>query len=267
MNDRPTQLALRDLRQQLSHPVGVALMLGVAAVLAILGPFGTLDRLGLVQRLVYWLAMVVGTYGMGAIASATVRPTIFDRLGHWPGIGALGLITGAAIVPVVVAVNWITFTYLPKGDGWIELAGTVLMISVIVTAVLRTVETQLTSTAPETSSAAVTETAADAAPALLDRLPLEKRGALVALTVEDHYVRVRTRNGEDLILMRLGDAIRETTPTKGLQVHRSHWVALAEVTSARREGDRAVLTMSTGPEIPASRANVPALREAGLLPK
>jgi hypothetical protein len=37
----------------------------------------------------------------------------------------------------------------------------------------------------------------------------------VALSVEDHYVRVRTTRGEEMILMRLSDAIRETAPETG----------------------------------------------------
>jgi DNA-binding LytR/AlgR family response regulator len=102
---------------------------------------------------------------------------------------------------------------------------------------------------------------------LLDRLPLDKRGPLVSISVEDHYVRVRTAQGEELLLMRLTDAIREVGASKGVQVHRSHWVALDAVRAARREGDRAILTMAHGPEIPVSRTNVPAIREAGLLPR
>ena len=65
--------------------------------------------------------------------------------------------------------------------------------------------------------------------------------------------------------MRLSDAIRESAPEPGLQVHRSHWVARAQVRAARRIGDRAVLTMTTGDDIPASRAHIPALKEAGHL--
>jgi len=34
-----------------------------------------------------------------------------------------------------------------------------------------------------------------------------------------------------------------------------------------RAGDRAIITMSNGGEIPASRSYIPALRDAGLLPK
>jgi DNA-binding LytR/AlgR family response regulator len=101
----------------------------------------------------------------------------------------------------------------------------------------------------------------------LDRLALAKRGTLIALSVEDHYVRVRTDRGEAMVLMRLSDAIGETAPVKGLRVHRSHWVALDAVVAAKRRGDGAILTMAAGPEIPVSRANVAAIRDAGLLPR
>lgn len=104
-------------------------------------------------------------------------------------------------------------------------------------------------------------------PTLLDRLPLDKRAPLVALSVEDHYVRIRTTKGEEMILMRLADAIRETAATPGLQVHRSHWVAFDQVVAVRRKGDCALLKMSHGPDVPVSRANLPKLREAGLLPR
>ncbi|MGB1209445.1 MAG: LytTR family DNA-binding domain-containing protein, partial [Paracoccaceae bacterium] len=63
------------------------------------------------------------------------------------------------------------------------------------------------------------------------------------------------------------DAIREVGTTPGLQVHRSHWVALSAITAARRDKDRAILTLCSGDDIPVSRANIPKVKEAGLLPR
>ena len=104
-----------------------------------------------------------------------------------------------------------------------------------------------------------------APPRLLTRLPLAKRGPLLSLSVQDHYVEVVTTRGRELLLMRLSDAIAETEGCAGLQVHRSHWVALDQVQAAHRDGARAVLTLSDGREIPVSRTYVPAAKEAGLL--
>lgn len=114
---------------------------------------------------------------------------------------------------------------------------------------------------------AQTTRAAPAPPPILQRLPLEKRGTLLALSVEDHYVRVHTSQGTEMVLMRLSDAMKETGNIPGAQVHRSHWVAFKAVTAARREGDRAILTLSSGVDIPVSRANLSKVKEAGLLPR
>jgi len=57
----------------------------------------------------------------------------------------------------------------------------------------------------------------------------------------------------------------EAASCPGLQVHRSHWVARDKVMSGRREGNRAILTMANGREVPVSRTFIPAVKSAGLL--
>ncbi|MCB1420416.1 MAG: LytTR family transcriptional regulator [Notoacmeibacter sp.] len=96
-------------------------------------------------------------------------------------------------------------------------------------------------------------------PAILDRLPADKRGALIRLEVQDHYVLVVTTKGRELLLMRLGDAMREAAPVEGLQVHRSHWVARDGVADVIREpgkNGRTVLRTNDGADVPVSRGNV-----------
>jgi DNA-binding LytR/AlgR family response regulator len=105
----------------------------------------------------------------------------------------------------------------------------------------------------------------DAPPAkFLDRLPPRLRGAeLFAVEAEDHYLRLHTSLGQDLILMRLADAVAELEGLEGAQTHRSWWVARGAVTSAERLDGRAVLTLRDGAEAPVSRGFARALRAAG----
>lgn len=63
--------------------------------------------------------------------------------------------------------------------------------------------------------------------------------------------------------MRLSDAIKETAPVAGMQVHRSHWVALDAVASATRKNGKPVLTLENGTEVPVSRTYLDAVRSAG----
>ena len=96
------------------------------------------------------------------------------------------------------------------------------------------------------------------------RLPPRLRGAtLHAVQAEDHYLRLHTDRGSDLILMRLSDAVAELEGLEGARTHRSWWVARDAVRDASRGDGRAALTLEGGLVAPVSRRYARALREAG----
>jgi DNA-binding LytR/AlgR family response regulator len=107
--------------------------------------------------------------------------------------------------------------------------------------------------------------AADApAPKFLDRLPSKLTGgALWAVEAEDHYLRLHTSLGSDLILMRLGDAIAELEGIEGARTHRSWWVARDAVRRVERDDGRVILHLPDGVAAPVSRAYAKLLRAAG----
>jgi DNA-binding LytR/AlgR family response regulator len=97
----------------------------------------------------------------------------------------------------------------------------------------------------------------------LDRVPDKlKGGAIYAVQAEDHYLRIRTSKGSDLILMRLSDAIAELEGIEGAQTHR-WWVAKDGIAEVKRAEGRVALSLKDGSEAPVSRPNVRALRESG----
>lgn len=256
MSRPETQVALRRMRAHLAQPATLVALAAVTAVLVLIGPFGTLDSLRPAARAGYWGAVVCATYATGTAVDILLAPRL-ARASVALRVGALSLATAVAVTAVVVVLNLLLLGDVPDAGGTASALATIFAIAAIASAALG-----LAGARP-----ALATPATHATPPLLDRLPLDKRGALVALSVEDHYVRVRTTRGEEMLLMRLTDAIRETAPEPGLRVHRSHWVAMGAVTAVRREGDRAVLSMSVGGDIPASRSHIPALRQAGLLPR
>ena len=105
---------------------------------------------------------------------------------------------------------------------------------------------------------------ARARPKLLDRLPQRLRGDITYLSMQDHYVDVHTEKGSTLVLMRLADAIAEVEGVPGLQIHRSHWVALDAVAGSLRRDGRLFLRMSDETLLPVSRSWFEAVRAAGL---
>ena len=100
---------------------------------------------------------------------------------------------------------------------------------------------------------------------LTDQLPSELGSDVIALEMEDHYVRVHTALGSELVLMRLRDAMAHVADIEGHQVHRSWWVARGAVEDVRREGRNIRLILARGIEAPVARAQVSELKVAGWL--
>lgn len=92
--------------------------------------------------------------------------------------------------------------------------------------------------------------------AILSRFHAPPGTRLVALTAQEHYTRVITSAGARLVLLRFSDAVREAAPTVGLQVHRSHWVALDSIVEFIRDGREGRLRLTTGESVPVSRSYV-----------
>ena len=259
MNEHPLQTTKRELQQLLGSRRGWTLLIAAGVILGLAGPFGTGEALPLIPRLLYWLVLTVASYVIGA-STASVMAELFKRAGlaKWPAVFLGAMFAGFANLAFLMPFNWLVFRIGWSEPGYVMmLAPNVIIISIVVAVTLVSLEDQI----------APTEPAAPTPPRILDRLPFDKRGPLVSLSVQDHYVEVTTTKGTELILLRLSDARAEVGNTPGLQVHRSHWVALSAVTSARRDGARAILTLSHGTEIPVSRTYLPAIREAGLLPR
>ena len=222
---------------------------------ATIGPFGTYEAVPFGRRLLYW-ATTMGATSVVAIvfvaaANALAPPGWRTRL---PTI-MLGALVSCPPNTLLVAAIIPLFLDAPA-PPFGELLLTVVPIGVCVALV-----TWL-AFAPDASEAAPPQEAT--ANPLIERLPPGKRGPVIRMSMQDHYVEVVTTRGRELVLMRMGDA-EAAMGDAGLRVHRSHWVARDHVSAARMEGGQAVVTTSDGAEVPVSRTYVTKLKEADLL--
>lgn len=95
------------------------------------------------------------------------------------------------------------------------------------------------------------------------RIPGRLGRDLVALSAELHYTRVYTTQGETLILFSFGRAVDILQDaTKGMQIHRSHWVALEHIDEVATQDGRVTCEMIGGPSLPVSRRYRAALKAA-----
>ncbi|MET3927174.1 LytTR family transcriptional regulator DNA-binding domain-containing protein [Devosia sp. 2618] len=243
---------LRELRA-LASDARSWIALGVLSLLVgLVGPFGTF-AMPVPARLAYWAAVVFGTAIIGTVVASTLERQISHRAPKMLRAAIGGALAGIPIVLFVLAINAVVF-----GDvqpvGAATLAVYCMIIASAVTMLAALFARRSTPVAP------VTDT-----PQLLSRLPHGQRGRLLHLAVSDHYVEVTTDRGNTLVLSRLSDAIREAAPVEGLQVHRSHWVALDAVLKPSRQSGRPALELTNGTIVPISRSYLPAAKAAGLI--
>ena len=86
----------------------------------------------------------------------------------------------------------------------------------------------------------------------LRRLPGDAQGEIIYLTTKRHYIQVYTTAGRVRLLLRFADAVAELADL-GMQVHRSYWVALSQVTGMVKRDNRTVLRLRGDHEVPVSR--------------
>ena len=94
------------------------------------------------------------------------------------------------------------------------------------------------------------------------RIPGRLGKRLVALSAELHYLRVYTTEGDALILFPFGRAVDLLQEQNGMQVHRSHWVALDQIDEVISQDGRVTCQMIGGLALPVSRSYRSALKAA-----
>lgn len=261
--------------------VELMLLAAIGLVLGVLGPFGTYE-MPAALRLLYWVSF-------GFIGYLFFRPVTFiaEWLSEASSVPIWLSITIAAAVAafpltilIGIAMGGFRFAGNPMlgtyfGPLYLQCAGIGIGIFLLMRAIFgrhrRTAPRQAESSdADDTRKMMINPPLSPppptaAPPALLKRLPPGFMLPVLALNVEDHYVRVYNAQGSEMLLMRLSDAIAEMAAQRGLQVHRSWWVADEAVTGAMRLGRNITLTLSNGLNVPVSRANTPSVRARGWL--
>ncbi|MFO6446211.1 LytTR family DNA-binding domain-containing protein [Erythrobacter sp. NE805] len=257
--------------------VDLAAMTVIGVFLAIIGPFGSIAA-PLSERLVTWLGFAWLGYAcyrpMQAVVSWGERALALPR---WGMVAAAVLIATVPMTVAVLGVNGLAAGgwRWPRLEVWVGTYFSVLVIGGAVTVLFNLVQSPRPGTpAVAGAPAAPASVAPPPSPAvapvpvpppsnpLLEQLPAELGSDILALEMEDHYVRVHTALGSALVLMRMRDAVALVAEIEGMQVHRSWWVARGAVEDVVREGRNVRLKLARGIEAPVARAKVAELRDA-----
>ena len=236
----------------------IALLLAFGLFMGAVGPFGS-DQTPATARYPYWTACIVG----GGVIGITIDETLGLRLGgFWRRVGAVSLLMTPLVGLYVLLVPG--QMYGTPFEAWRlrDLLWQVLVISLMVMAIRALVWRR-----PRT----VVETRVVVAPPLPEaeavfrrRLSARRRAArLIAIEAHDHYLRVHTDAGPDLVTLRFADALAELAGAHGFQVHRSWWVAADAIETVRWRRGAGEARMAGGLSVPVSRSHAPVLKSAG----
>ncbi len=238
--------------------LAAATVIGIA--LGVAGPFGSYGNDGIVMRMACWTGMLwIGTILLRlSVGLAVVYAT---ALGVSRNVAAaiatiLACIPLAAIVALINRGLWPQYTGSLRPLDWY--AQTLFVAGVLVAAALwfeqmRNAQATARAAQPAAPSARPAQIAAQ----LLTQT--------LCLQMEDHYIRVHTATGSELVLLPMRQAIEQLSKVEGLRVHRSWWVSRAAVRAVSRDGRALVLELSNGLKVPVARNNVTSLRSAGWL--
>jgi len=250
---------------QFARRMAFATALGL--FLGLIGPFGSFGAPALERTASWVVCCCAGALILGVLLRLSERavkrwavPRLFAR--------SLAVLVGSAPLALLTALvfHLVAHVRLDAGNWllwYVEVAAIGLPTALLYLLLVPRGAPEATAPAENvTESEAVA--AADAG-TLFAQLPERLGTEVIALQMEDHYVRVHTPRGSALVLMPMGQAVAAMEDVDGERVHRSWWVARAAVEDAVKDGRNLRLRLTGGLEAPVARTTVARLREAGWL--
>jgi hypothetical protein len=231
------------------------LLVALGLMLSLLGPYRTLDVPPLL-RTTYWLLATLGSGLIGIAVDAMLGPRI---RAFWLRVAAVALVMTPPVTLLVYALNALLLD-LPR-RWWMlpQLAWQVLVVALLLMALRalawrRVVETRTIVVPP----------LPEAERAFRLRLSAKRRAArLIAVEAEDHYVRVHTDAGSELVSMRFSEAMQDLALAHGYRLHRSWWAFADAIEAVRWKRGSGEARLAGGIVAPVSRRYATALKRAG----
>ncbi|MES2436017.1 MAG: LytTR family DNA-binding domain-containing protein [Pseudomonadota bacterium] len=232
---------------------------------ALTGPFGTYAAYSFGQRLLAVAPLLAAIMLVGV----AIRALVFGTLPPWRFRWASVL--NAGLASLIIAPMLDQFLHrIPPTDtvsypGLGELMLLVFSLSLGLSSLRRTLASERAQPPAVEAVEPEPEPEAPRLPRLLQRLEMDSPGALWSISVRDHYVDVQTSTGVSSLLMRLSDAMAETDPVEGAQIHRSHWVAWEAVQGVERDGAKLFVVLPGGTRLSVSKNHRDKLAARGLM--
>ncbi len=251
MNNNGLPLTLRKLQPILDHSRLIVSYFLVVAVCIIVGPFSTYENLSLLERIPYWAGIILFCYAIALIVLTLSKKFNLDKtpasfLSHL----LHSLVIASFIAVFVYGVNFWVFGNIEALPNIFSYLGLTIPISLVVSSVIYMLIPKMPSNNEKNQAV------------FLKRLPVHLGKELYSISVSDHYVEATTSKGTHMVLMRFSDALNEVAAINGIQLHRSHWIALNSVANVDKRDGKLIVKLKNGQKYPVSRSRLQAAKKA-----
>jgi hypothetical protein len=236
------------------------------ALFGLIGPYNSFSA-NPTTRLFYWtMLFLVGTAILWP--SMIVAVSAGQRRGLPPSFSSAAaiVISSAPLAALAAAGCYVFWPVHASGIRPLEWYGLTLAISLPGAAMALWLEARFLWAGRTLANAEMPKyLAASQVSGSYSALPAHLVEAVLCLQMEDHHVRIHTVGRSQLHLAPLRQVADELGHARGLQVHRSWWVARNAVRGWKQEGRAITLVLTNGQQVPVARNRIAELRESGLL--
>lgn len=238
--------------------IDLAILCAIGLLMGFLAPLSW-DRISAPIRYLYWMICILGAGGLAIAADAWLSRHISVL---WRRLLAVSVLAAPPTALMVLTTQHLLIGEAFSWGAYLKLlwqAWPILLAVVTVRALA-----WRRPPARVTTRILIAPPLPEAEAAFRRRLSARRRTArLIAIEAHDHYLKVHTDAGEELITLRFSDALDELSGAHGWRVHRSWWVAAEAVEAVRWRRGAGEISLTGGLTAPISRTHAPALKEAG----
>jgi hypothetical protein len=238
--------------------IDLAMLVAIGLLMGFLSPFAS-ERAPVVGRYVYWMICMVG----GGLIGIVVDEPLSRRISSpWRRVAVVSVLMTPPVSLLVLTTEHLLMGGTFGWPNYQHLLWQVWPISLAVM-VVRALAWRRAPARVETRTV-IAPPLPEAEATFRRRLSARRRGArLIAIEAHDHYLKVHTDTGAELITLRFADALDELALAHGWRVHRSWWVVADAVEDVRWRRGVGEMRLAGGLVAPVSRTYAPVLKDAG----
>ncbi len=238
--------------------IDTIMLVAMGGLLGFLGPFDS-DSAPAGTRYAYWILCMLG----GGLIAIVVDEGFGRRLPVvWKRVAVISTLATPLVALFVLSIQCFLFGEILRWPVYLQLLWQVWPIMLAAMTVRALVWRRMPVRIEARTIVAPPLPEAEAA--FRRRLSAKRRNAqLIAVEAHDHYLKVHTDAGVELVALRFSDAMDDLTQAHGWRVHRSWWVAADAVEAVRWRRGGGDLRLLGGLSAPVSRTYSAKLREAG----